>query len=35
MVLIKAEGLSLGYDSKAIVSGLNFEVNEGDYLCII
>jgi zinc transport system ATP-binding protein len=35
MTLIKAEKLSLGYDSGAIVKDLNFEVNSGDYLCII
>ncbi len=34
-MLIKAEDVSLGYDSKAIVEHLNFEVNEGDYLCIV
>ena len=35
MVLLKAQGLSLGYDSKEIVSGLEFVVSEGDYLCIV
>ena len=27
--------LSLGYEGKTVVSGLNFEVNPGDYLCIV
>ncbi len=27
--------LGLGYDGKAIVDGLNFTVNAGDYLCIV
>jgi len=35
MALIKCENLSLGYDSKEIVSGLSFSVNKGDYLCIV
>lgn len=35
MALIKANNVSLGYEGKAIVSDLNFEVNQGDYLCIV
>ena len=35
MALIKVSGVSLGYEGKAIVSGLDFEVNKGDYLCIV
>ena len=35
MALIKAENLSLGYEGHVIVENLNFEVNAGDYLCII
>ncbi len=35
MSLIKAEDLCLGYESHAIVSGLNFKVDPGDYLCIV
>ena len=35
MALIKVSGVSLGYEGKAIVSDLNFEVNKGDYLCIV
>ena len=29
------ENLTIGYDSKVIVSDLNFCVNKGDYLCIV
>ena len=35
MVLITARNLSLGYDAHSIVEGLNFTVDEGDYLCIV
>ena len=35
MALIKAENLALGYEGHAIVENLSFEVNQGDYLCII
>lgn len=35
MSLIKCENLSLGYENKPIVEGLEFEVNQGDYLCIV
>ncbi len=35
MSLIKAENLCLGYESHVIVSGLDFRVNSGDYLCIV
>lgn len=35
MALIKVSGVSLGYENKTIVSDLNFEVNQGDYLCIV
>ncbi len=35
MAQIKCTNLSLGYESKEIVSGLSFEVNKGDYLCIV
>lgn len=27
--------LSVGYDSRAVLTDLNFEVNEQDYLCIV
>ncbi len=35
MALITVSGASLGYEGKAIVTDLNFEVNAGDYLCIV
>ncbi|MBQ7558633.1 MAG: ABC transporter ATP-binding protein [Synergistaceae bacterium] len=35
MAQISCLDLSLGYGSNVIVSGLNFSVNAGDYLCII
>ena len=35
MALIKCENLSLGYDSNVIASDINFEINGGDYLCIV
>lgn len=35
MALITVSGVSLGYESKPIVTDLNFEVNAGDYLCIV
>ncbi len=35
MAFITATDLSLGYDGQTIVSGLNFTVDQGDYLCIV
>lgn len=35
MALIKCSNVALGYDSSVIIDNLNFEVNSGDYLCII
>ncbi len=35
MSYITVKNLSLGYDSVAIVEGLSFCVNPGDYLCIV
>jgi len=35
MALINISNVSLGYEGKPIVSGLNFSVNKGDYLCIV
>ncbi len=35
MALLTARDLSLGYDSRIIVRGLNFTVSSGDYLCIV
>ena len=32
---LSCKDLCLGYDGKEIVHGLNFEINEGDYLCIV
>lgn len=35
MAYITCRDLTLGYDGEAVTEGINFEVNEGDYLCII
>ncbi len=35
MALITCQNLCLGYDGREIVHGLSFEVNSGDYLCIV
>ena len=35
MSLISCNNLSLGYDGREIIKGLSFDVNEGDYLCIV
>lgn len=35
MYLIKSENLSVGYDKHIVASNINFEVNKGDYLCVI
>lgn len=35
MSQLTAENLTVGYDGKAVLSGINFTVNRGDYLCII
>lgn len=35
MALIRCENLSLGYEGKPILSGLEFSVHAGDYLCIV
>lgn len=32
---IECSNLSLGYDGKAVVEGLNFKVGMGDYLCVL
>lgn len=34
MLQLACKNLSLGYDGKSVVEGLNFEVNKGDYICI-
>ncbi len=35
MAFITAKDLSLGYEAQVVVSGLNFTVEKGDYLCIV
>lgn len=35
MTQLTCQDLSVGYDGKAVLSGLNFEVHSGDYLCIV
>lgn len=35
MSLLEIKDLSLGYDGKVVVSGLNFSVESGDYLCVL
>lgn len=35
MALLSCNNLSLGYEGKSIISNLGFEVNAGDYLCIV
>lgn len=35
MPLLKCENLSVGYEKKAVLENISFEVNAGDYLCII
>ncbi len=35
MALLTCENLALGYDGHTILSGVRFEVNQGDYLCIV
>ncbi len=35
MSLISVQDLSLGYESRAILTGLSFTVEPGDYLCVV
>ena len=35
MALMTCRDLSLGYDGDVLVRDLSFEVNAGDYLCIV
>lgn len=35
MALIKVENLSLSYENMTVIKDLGFEVNSGDYLCIV
>lgn len=35
MLQLKVSDLSVGYDSNVVAENLNFQVNSGDYLCIV
>ena len=35
MAQLICKNVSLGYDSRIILSNLNFQINKGDYLCIV
>ncbi|MCR5196133.1 MAG: ABC transporter ATP-binding protein [Pseudobutyrivibrio sp.] len=35
MALISANNLTIGYDGHPVLSNLNFEINAGDYFCIV
>ncbi len=35
MALLTVKDLSIGYEGQTVLSGLNFTVNAGDYLCIV
>ena len=35
MALLSCRDLALGYGNRTIVEGLSFEVNPGDYLCVV
>ena len=35
MSLITCSNLSFSYENQTVVSSLNFQVSEGDYLCIV
>ena len=35
MALIKCENVSFSYENTSVIKNLNFEVNQGDYLCIV
>ena len=35
MALLACQDLTLGYDGREILGGLNFKINSGDYLCIV
>ncbi len=35
MALLTCENLALGYDGHTVLSGVRFEINQGDYLCIV
>ena len=35
MALLKCENVTLGYETGIVIENLNFEVGEGNYLCIV
>ena len=35
MALIKCEDVSIGYEGQTVVRDLNFQIDSGDYLCIV
>ena len=35
MAQLSCQNLTVGYDGRTVLQGLNFEVNPGDYLCIV
>lgn len=35
MTLIKCENLCLSYEGRTVVENISFEINDGDYLCIV
>ena len=35
MALLSCRGVSLGYDGRAVVSGVDFQLGRNDYLCIV
>ena len=35
MAQLTCQNLTVGYDGRAVLQGLNFEVNAGNYLCIV
>ena len=35
MALLTCDGAVLGYEGRAVLSGVSFSVNRGDYLCIV
>ena len=35
MAQLSCQNLTVGYDGRTVLQGLNFEINPGDYLCIV
>ena len=35
MAQLTCQNLTVGYDGRTVLQGINFEVNPGDYLCIV